>query len=129
MRTRHTPRRLQTLLLLGLTLFAATALADYRFQWRYGNLPGETTPTSGDAGVNRIYVGSGSYTSAIVTASGDLWMSGWNSNGNLGNASMADQYSWVQVLSGVSEVALGIEHSLALRADGALWGAGAASSA
>jgi uncharacterized repeat protein (TIGR01451 family) len=77
-----------------------------------------------------VSVAAGDAHSLAVRADGTVWAWGWNANGQLGNGTTTDQPTPVQVkdpsdssgfLSGVIAVAAGERHSLALKANGAVW--------
>ncbi|OQX14607.1 MAG: hypothetical protein BWK80_41665, partial [Desulfobacteraceae bacterium IS3] len=60
---------------------------------------------------------------ALNSTDGTVWAWGYNSNGELGDGTMADHLTPVQVsLTGVfSKIAAGSMHSLALKNDGTVW--------
>lgn len=73
-------------------------------------------------------VAAGGSSSYAVAKDGTLWAWGYNYNGQLGNNSTTSSYLPVQVLkapgaplTGVVKVAAGIQHGLALLADGTVW--------
>lgn len=79
-------------------------------------------------GDGRHIVSSNYGESAAIDASGQLWMWGLNSSGQLGDGTTAAHYSPQPVLSspnvrltGVISVAAGSSHTVALRSDGTVW--------
>ncbi|MBI4883248.1 MAG: hypothetical protein HY826_04255, partial [Actinobacteria bacterium] len=81
------------------------------------------TPTQVMTGVAAIAAGGGH--SLAVKNDGSLWTFGDNRYGQLGtttnNGIDVANYAPTQVLTGVTKVAAGDEHSLALKSDGSLW--------
>jgi alpha-tubulin suppressor-like RCC1 family protein len=67
------------------------------------------------------------YFSLAITTDGSLWAWGANNYGQLGDGTVTERLSPVPVLengsfmTGISEVAAGGYHSLALKSDGSLW--------
>lgn len=69
----------------------------------------------------------GRYHSVALTNDGTVWCWGGNANGQLGNGGTGGDISTpdrVSGLSGVTGIASGSDHTLALRGDGTLWGWG-----
>ena len=71
-------------------------------------------------------VAAGDDDSLVLKSDGSVWSWGYNSFGQLGDGSTADQHSPAQVagLANVTSVATHGEHTMALAADGTLWGWG-----
>lgn len=72
-------------------------------------------------------VAAGFHHSVALKADGSVWAWGFNLNGQLGDNSKVSKVTPVQVLppgSGVIQVAAGKIYSLALKADGSVWGWG-----
>lgn len=74
-----------------------------------------------------LQVAAGWSHNLAITSGGVVWAWGWNGFGQLGDGTLAERTTPVQVagLSGVRQVAGGFEHSLALRSDGTVWAWGA----
>ena len=79
---------------------------------------------------NVAAVNCGLYCTAAIKTDGSLWMWGWNGLGGLGNGSKGnmkdsskDPYQTVpvKVMSGVTAVSCGREHTAAIKTDGSLW--------
>lgn len=116
----------------------ATAADDSIWAWgsnTYGQLGiGSTTqqtrPQQITTGISAASsIGTGYYHSLAVSAAGDVWAWGRNTNGQLGNNSTTQATSPIQAISvgGLEDVLLvagADNHSLALKADGSLyaWG-------
>jgi alpha-tubulin suppressor-like RCC1 family protein len=72
-------------------------------------------------------VATGKHTTAIITSKGELWMTGRNSNGQLGDGTTTDSLvpkvvSFFQDRNlAVEEVAIGDRHTCAITNDGSLW--------
>ncbi|MDR0695951.1 MAG: hypothetical protein LBF68_00190 [Christensenellaceae bacterium] len=69
---------------------------------------------------------AGGYHSLWIDTSGQLWAFGYNGNGQLGDGTMVDKTSPVQIKAGQNitkfrAVSAGNRHSLAIDADGNLW--------
>ncbi len=81
------------------------------------------TPTQ----VAGIYtrIGAGNYHSLALQADGTLWAWGYNNYGQLGNGTLTGSTvanpTPTSITGSYTQVAAGIYHSLALRADGTLW--------
>ena len=95
----------------------------------YGQLGDGTTvdrwlPTqvSGLAGMTAVAAGD-YHSLAVKSSDGTVWAWGSNNNGELGNGTTADRLTPDQVygLTGVTAVAAGADHSLALKSDGTVW--------
>jgi alpha-tubulin suppressor-like RCC1 family protein/sugar lactone lactonase YvrE len=73
-------------------------------------------------------VAAGAFHSLAVRADGTVWAWGWNVLGALGDGTSTDRSTPVQAgkatLRGVTQVAGGAYHSLALKSDGTVWGWG-----
>ena len=62
--------------------------------------------------------------SAAIKSDGSLWTWGYNASGQLGDGTTTSKTTPVEVTElgvEVSQVALGVEHSAAIKADGSLW--------
>ena len=71
-----------------------------------------------------VAVAAGSKHSVALKSDGTVWDWGWNGNGQLGNGTTpTDSTLPVQVsaLSGVTAIAAGYQHTLALKNDGTVW--------
>ena len=92
-----------------------------------GTTTNRTTPVqvSGLSGVTAIAGGSG-HTIALKS-DGTVWAWGWNEYGQLGNVTTTTTNSTTPVrvgglsLSDVTAIAVGIEHSIALKSDETIW--------
>ncbi|TLG73776.1 LapB repeat-containing protein [Culicoidibacter larvae] len=71
-----------------------------------------------------VDVVSGEHTSALITANGDLYMTGRNDYYQLGKGNTTTQRTFTKVFSNVKQVALGETWTLILDNDGNLWGVG-----
>jgi RHS repeat-associated protein len=71
------------------------------------------------AGVRAI--SAGWHHSLAIDGNGTLWAWGRNSNGQLGDGTLAHRYVPTQILTGVAEVAAGESHTIALKLDGTVW--------
>ncbi|MEE0763138.1 MAG: dockerin type I domain-containing protein [Acutalibacteraceae bacterium] len=62
--------------------------------------------------------------SAAITEDGDLYMWGWNRQGQIGDGTTTDRYSPTKIMNNVKAVSLGISHSAAIIEPGDLytWG-------
>ena len=60
-------------------------------------------------------VRAGGFHSLALDAAGNVWAWGGNTDGEIGNGSTVDVLSPTLVLSGVTEISAGSEHSLALQ--------------
>ena len=79
-----------------------------------------------------IAVSAGAFHTIALRADGTVWGWGYNSDGELGNNSTDDSLVPVEVvtesgdpLTGVTAIAAGDEHNLAIRSDGTVWTWGA----
>ena len=89
-----------------------------------GTMTDRTTPVqvSGLSGVTAISAGGNH--SLALKSDGTVWAWGWNSFGQLGDGTITtNRLTPVQVsgLSGITAIAAGGEHSLALKQDGTVW--------
>lgn len=90
-------------------------------------------PTGAAAGTRWTAVVAGTFHSAALRSDGSLWMWGDNTNGQLGDGTRTPRQTPVAVAAPASvpvgtrwtQVALGANHTLALRSDGTLWAWGA----
>ena len=100
--------------------------------WMWGeNGSGQVDPSSSDSWITTptcvmrdvVHVAVGSENSAAVKSDGSLWMWGDNADGQLGIGSKEVQQAPVEVMDGVSLVALGSSPSCsaAIKSDGSLW--------
>jgi alpha-tubulin suppressor-like RCC1 family protein len=91
--------------------------------WINSNSP---IPISGLSGVKAV--AGGYYHMAFLKSDGTVWMVGQNGYGQLGNGTITDSFTMTPVqvssLSGVSAIATGAYHTIALRQDGTVytWG-------
>ncbi len=69
-------------------------------------------------------VAAGYTHSFFLKKDGSLWATGINTSGQLGDGSVKQRYSPIQVMTGVAAAAAGWYHSLVLKTDGSLWVAG-----
>ena len=96
----------------------------------YGQLGGEYDPSIPDYAaptkvMSRVSaIAAGDYTSYALTERGDLYASGLNDYGQVGNGSGEDAHGFIQVMSGVAAVAAGPKHAFFLKKDGTLWAVG-----
>ena len=128
-----------TFFMTGDTAVTATFLSSWVCCWGAngnGQL-GDTTTTDrpkpdvtlgvGGAGVltGTVAAAEGGYHSLALKADGTLWAWGFNTYGQLGNGGTAEQHAPVQVsglgTTKVAAVAAGVQHTVALRADGTVW--------
>src|SRR6266446_10181 len=103
----------------------------YNFYGQLGNGTNtdSNTPvqTSGLSGVTAI--AGGLFHSLALKSDGTVWAWGYNGVGELGNATFTSNNTPVQVLgpagvgflTGVTAIAVGGQHSLALKSDGTVW--------
>ena len=66
-------------------------------------------------------IAAGSSHTLALKEDGTVWAFGANNLGQVGNGTMVNQLSPVQVLTGAVAIAAGHEHSLAVKADGTVW--------
>jgi len=96
----------------------------------YGQLGGEYDPsipacTAPSKVMSRVSaIAAGDYTSYALTERGDLYASGLNDYGQVGNGTGGDAHGFIQVLSDVAAVAAGPKHAFFLKKDGTLWAVG-----
>ena len=79
------------------------------------------------AGSNWKSLAIGGYHTGAIKTDGTLWMCGYNTNGALGDNTVAHKSSPVQTVTGGSnwkQVACGYYHTAAVKTDGTLWGWG-----
>ena len=113
---------------------ASQSLADGVWAWgdnREGQFDNGTQTSSSlpvsldgvmSSGVTAI--ATGCYHNLALKADGSVWAWGWNQGGQLGDGTWSNRNSPVAVMgaaSGVTAIAAGYEHSLALKADGSVW--------
>ena len=84
--------------------------------------------TGTDGSVSFTMIAAGGYHSLILRSDGTVWSWGWNNWGQLGDGTDEDRNRPVQVmiseteeLTGVTAIAAGGFHSLAIRNDGTVW--------
>lgn len=89
-----------------------------------GTIIDRTTPVqvSGLTGVTKIDTGAGDHAIALKS-DGTAWLWGYNSNGQLGDGTITNRTTPVQVsgLTGATAIAAGVSHSAALKNDGTVW--------
>ena len=87
---------------------------------------GTSAPAAGIAGVMAVSSGTNAYHWLALRNDGTVWGQGSNTEGQLGDGTIADRSSPVQVpaLSGVAGIAAGANFSLAVKHDGTVWGWG-----
>ena len=66
-------------------------------------------------------IAAGSNHTLALKEDGTVWAFGRNTLGQVGNGTIVDALSPVQVLTGAVAIATGTEHSLAVKADGTVW--------
>ena len=66
-------------------------------------------------------ISAGQHHTLVLKEDGTVWAFGLNANGQVGNNSIIDALSPVQVLTGAVAIAAGYQHSLAVKADGTVW--------
>jgi alpha-tubulin suppressor-like RCC1 family protein len=127
----------------GLTGVVAVACGDYHslavksdgtvWAWGYngvgelgnGTFTGSATPVQVTGLTGVVAVGGGSWHSLALKSDGTVWAWGWNYDGELGNGAFAPNSiatpAQVPGLTGVTAIAAGSWHSLALKSDGTVW--------
>ena len=60
----------------------------------------------------------------ILKSDGILWATGRNHYGQLGDGTNIDKNSPVQIMSNVSSISAGTDHTMILKSDGTLWATG-----
>ncbi len=76
------------------------------------------------AGSGIIAIAAGAYHSLAIKSDGSLWAWGYNYWGQVGDATNTQSNTPVQIMvpgSGVTAIAAGYYHSLAVKSDGSLW--------
>jgi alpha-tubulin suppressor-like RCC1 family protein len=106
----------------------ATGTDSFTFKTNDGVLDSNTVTVTvfyAPPGIQPIVVGGGAQTLALKT-DGTVWAWGLNSNGQLGDASILQRQSPVEVIGIANVVSLpaGGAHTLALQSDGTVWGWG-----
>ena len=95
-----------------------------------GTTSNRTTPVQVDSNVSSVTAGSSHslYLKAFQSPSGsyqaNLWAMGYNTYGQLGDGTLTDRNTSVQIDSNVSTVSAGGFHSLYVKTDGTLWAMG-----
>ena len=70
-------------------------------------------------------VAAGSRHSMMLDLDGNVWATGYNVYGQLGDGSTSSKHEFVQVISdGVTAVAAGAFHSMVQKQDGSIWATG-----
>jgi len=69
-------------------------------------------------------VSAGVYHTMFLKTDGTLWGMGNNGDGRLGDGTLTNRVTPVQVASGVMSVSAGSSHTMILKTDGSLWGVG-----
>lgn len=69
-------------------------------------------------------IGASGYQTLVAKPDATLWSMGINDYGQLGDGTVNDRFSPVQVMSGVKQVATGYFHTLILKSDATLWAVG-----
>jgi alpha-tubulin suppressor-like RCC1 family protein len=90
--------------------------------WAWGNLV--TSPAQIGSDTTWASVADGSAHTVALKSDGTLWTWGYNANGQLGDGTIIDKTSPVQittVATGWTSIAAGVYHSVALKSDGTLW--------
>lgn len=78
-----------------------------------------------DVATSGVYYLSSNAFSLFLKNDNTVWATGRNSNGQFGNGTTTSQTAPVKVMSGVTAMAAGYNHSLFLKIDGSVWAAGA----
>jgi alpha-tubulin suppressor-like RCC1 family protein len=74
---------------------------------------------------NVVAIAAGNEHSVFLKADGTVWTAGSNGMGQLGNGTLLDSNTVVQVpISGVVAISSTADHTLALKSDGSVWGWG-----
>jgi alpha-tubulin suppressor-like RCC1 family protein len=110
------------------TNLSAALLPDGTVQW-WGNifsLGNLTAPhqVPGLSGITQVAVSRDSGDLFAVGPGGQVWASGYNQHGELGNGSTTSRvfgFAVVPGLTGITQVAAGSGYALALRSDGTVW--------
>src|ERR1700733_12786283 len=77
----------------------------------------------GLTGITQIAVSQNGQDVFAVSPGGSVWAFGYNTDGQLGNGSTADDFSPAPVpgLSGITQVSAGLYYTVAVRSDGSVW--------
>src|SRR3984957_19327940 len=77
----------------------------------------------GLTGITQIAAGQNGEDLFAVGPGGSVWAFGYNTDGQLGNGSRADDFSPAPVpgLSGITQVSAGLYYTVAVRSDGSVW--------
>ena len=95
------------------------------FKIYLSGIQGPSAPTSSPGIPMGVYSSPLSYSSFVVMSDGSVWAAGWNSSGQLGNGTTANQSKFVEVMAaGAAKVATEASHTAILKADGTLWTTG-----
>ena len=92
----------------------STTIDRHRFEF--------TKPPWKNAGA--LLVAAGGYHSLVLLEDRDLWATGWNAYGQLGDGTSEDKSTYVKVASAVKNIAAGSRHSVILKLDGSVWTTG-----
>jgi alpha-tubulin suppressor-like RCC1 family protein len=69
-------------------------------------------------------VSAGDLHTMILKTDGMLWATGRNAAGQLGDGTLTNRSSPVQVMTGVRAVSAGYSHTMIIKTDGTLWATG-----
>jgi len=90
--------------------------------------PEQSSPTASFSSLGYTAVAAGEYHTLALRSDGRVFAAGQNAYGQLGNGTLTTTYTGaptqVSGLSGVTSIAAGCSHSLALTSTGAVWGWG-----
>ncbi|MEN9353581.1 MAG: hypothetical protein RL318_906, partial [Fibrobacterota bacterium] len=67
---------------------------------------------------------AGEYHSLFLKPDGTVWAVGRNVDGQLGDGTLENKSTPIQIMTGVKTIAVGLQHSLFLKNDGTVWVAG-----
>jgi alpha-tubulin suppressor-like RCC1 family protein len=69
-------------------------------------------------------ISAGTYYSLFLKADGSAWATGWNSNGQLGDGTLTERSTPIQVMANVSAISASDTYSYFLKSDGTFWATG-----